>query len=193
MRVIAVILVSIVMSAGQVLAVDRNGEFYSRGLGVASCQIYLDHKVGKTKRYLYYRSWLNGYLTAYNQLSDDTYDVAPGISIERLAEEMAQICAANRDRPFWAAMIALTKSLEPQRQTMKPQLQTVSGGGRSMTIDRELLRSVQAALKARGYPVGVVDGLYGRNTRRALEAFQADQQLSVTGLPDQETQAKLQQ
>jgi peptidoglycan hydrolase-like protein with peptidoglycan-binding domain len=53
-----------------------------------------------------------------------------------------------------------------------------------MSIEREVRQ-------ARGYTVGVVDGLYGQNTRRALESFQGDQQLTVTGLPDPETRAKL--
>ncbi|HIP79426.1 MAG TPA: peptidoglycan-binding protein, partial [Kiloniellaceae bacterium] len=37
----------------------------------------------------------------------------------------------------------------------------------------------------------VVDGLYGGNTRRALEAFQQSEALPVTGLPDAATVAKL--
>ncbi len=192
MRALAILTTAFLLWSVPGFAADRNGAFFSRGLGVATCQNYLDDKTGNTERYLYYRSWLNGYLTAYNQLTAETYDIAPDITIDQLAEGMAQICAANRDRPFWAAAIALTRGLQPQRQLVKPELQTVSAGGRSMTIARELLRRVQGALKQRGYGVGVVDGLYGSNTRQALEAFQRDQNLPVTGLPDQDTMARLQ-
>lgn len=44
-----------------------------------------------------------------------------------------------------------------------------------------LVRDVQQELKALGYDVDTVDGLYGPNTRRAIEAFQEAQNLTVTG------------
>ena len=192
MRALAILTAATLLSSAPALAVDRNGEFFLRGYGSATCQNYLDDRTGNNERYFYYRSWLNGYLTAYNQLTDDTFDIAPNISIDQLAEAMAKICAGDAERSFWAATTILTRSLQPKRQVVKPELQTVSAGERTMTIDRELLRRVQGALKQRGYGVGVVDGLYGRNTREALEAFQRDQQLPVTGLPDTETLARLQ-
>ncbi len=44
-----------------------------------------------------------------------------------------------------------------------------------------LVRDIQQDLKALGYEVDTVDGLYGPNTRRAIEAFQKDRGHSVTG------------
>ena len=69
MRTIPILAASIVALAGVLaggagLAADRNGEFFSRGLGIATCQKYLDDKAGNTELYLYYRSWLNGYVVS---------------------------------------------------------------------------------------------------------------------------------
>lgn len=52
--------------------------------------------------------------------------------------------------------------------------------------DRELVRQIQQELKTRGYYTSAVDGLYGRGTRQAIEAFQRDEGLSVTGQPTQD-------
>jgi membrane-bound lytic murein transglycosylase B len=52
-------------------------------------------------------------------------------------------------------------------------------------------KNVQAALKGLGYEVGKVDGRYGRQTRKALEAYQRDQGLSVDGLPTRTLYNKL--
>lgn len=191
MRALWLFLGALLVAAGPARAADGNGEFFSRGLGIARCQDYLDDKAGNTEKYLYYRSWLNGYLTAYNQMTPDTFDIAPNIAIEGLANAVGKVCEAEPERPFWAAASAVTRVLQPQRLTAKPELLTVTAGQRSMTIDRPTLRRVQQTLKALGYEVGVVDGLYGRNTRLALEAYQQDEQLAVTGLPDPDTRARL--
>ncbi len=37
-----------------------------------------------------------------------------------------------------------------------------------------LVRTMQTALRAKGYPVGGIDGIYGRNTQRAVTLFQLD-------------------
>jgi len=190
-RAVPVVLLVIFLSATAAVAADRNGEFYSRGVGARTCQQYLADATGQTEIFPFYRSWLNGYLTAYNAQAADTYDIAPNATVEGLAETMARICQENPGRPFWAAAVALTRALQPNRVVVKPQMVAITAGSQSMSIEREVLRQVQAALKARGYTVGVVDGLYGQNTRRALESFQGDQQLTVTGLPDPETRAKL--
>lgn len=60
-------------------------------------------------------------------------------------------------------------------------------GVTTATIDRTLgrgdVRSIQEALNARGYDAGTPDGMAGRNTRQAIEAFQRDNDLDVTGSP----------
>jgi hypothetical protein len=45
----------------------------------------------------------------------------------------------------------------------------------------------QGALKARGYPVGRVDGKWGRRSKSAARKFQASKGLNATGLPDTQT------
>lgn len=43
------------------------------------------------------------------------------------------------------------------------------------------IRRVQQALKNRGYDAGIVDGIWGPKTQRAIEAFQSDRGFYVTG------------
>ena len=190
--VLTVLLVGgLLVGAGPAQAADRNGEFSSRGLGIFTCQTYLEDRAGNTETYLFYRSWLNGYLSAYNQFRPETFDISAGVPIEQLADAMAQICEAEPQRPFWAAASRLTRLLDDRRQTVKPELVNLTAGDNAVTVSKEDLRRVQQALKDRGYQVGVVDGLYGGNTRRALEAYQQSEALPVTGLPDAATLAKL--
>ena len=45
------------------------------------------------------------------------------------------------------------------------------------------ISSIQTLLKHNGYNVGAVDGKFGTKTRKAIESFQRDNRLIVTGLP----------
>lgn len=58
-------------------------------------------------------------------------------------------------------------------------------------IGREIVSDVQQQLRERGYATGPVDGIYGRNTRQAIIAFQEDQGLRRTGRIDRQTMAEL--
>lgn len=49
--------------------------------------------------------------------------------------------------------------------------------------EHQLVADVQQQLNRLGYDIGVVDGLYGKGTRRAIERFQTDQNLVVNGTP----------
>jgi len=191
MVLVLAMVLALVLPTGPALAADRNGEFSSRGLGILTCQRYLDDRAGGTEAYAFYRSWLNGYLSAYNQFRPETFDISAGAPIEQLAEAVARICESEPERPFWAAASRLTRLLDDRRLTVKPELVNLTAGENTVTVTKAQVRRVQQALKDRGYQVGVVDGLYGGNTRRALEAFQQSEALPVTGLPDAATVAKL--
>lgn len=54
----------------------------------------------------------------------------------------------------------------------------------NVTTDYGALEEVQSALADRGYYHGVIDGIIGPQSRQAIEAFQADQGLPVTGQID---------
>lgn len=53
------------------------------------------------------------------------------------------------------------------------------------------MREIQAALAMRGYYRGMIDGLYGPQTRAAIEAFQRDNGLHVDGIAGPITKAVL--
>lgn len=49
---------------------------------------------------------------------------------------------------------------------------------------RETLRRVQRELAEAAYFKGDINGLFGEDSVKALEAFQTDRNLEVTGIPD---------
>ncbi|HEX7969464.1 MAG TPA: peptidoglycan-binding domain-containing protein [Stellaceae bacterium] len=57
----------------------------------------------------------------------------------------------------------------------------------AVTVGPQTTQAVQARLRRAGYYRGPVDGVWGPNTRVALERFQRDRRLPVTGAPSRET------
>jgi lytic murein transglycosylase len=52
-------------------------------------------------------------------------------------------------------------------------------------------KEIQRLLEARGYPVGTIDGVFGKKTEAAIRAFQTAQGLPVTGQASQDLLARL--
>jgi len=55
----------------------------------------------------------------------------------------------------------------------------------------EELVKIQLALSEKGYEPGIVDGIYGKNTRQALRQYQLENGLEATGEADSATKALL--
>jgi hypothetical protein len=70
------------------------------------------------------------------------------------------------------------------------QLPQSSGRSNFQFSDGEI-RSVQAALRRLGFYSGQVDGILGPDTQRAVEDYQVENKLPVTGQPDQSLNALL--
>jgi len=186
-----IVLIIAATIAAPSLAADKNGQFFSRGLGARTCQDYVDARAKGAATYFLYRSWLNGYLSAYNQFAPETYDIAPNATIDGLAAAVHSVCRKNPKQKVWTAAYGLTQALRPKRLFLKSEIVSATAGKQSVTLYRTTMMQVQQALKTQGYKVGQPDGIFGNRTRQALAAYQQKHKLPVTGLPDGPTRAKL--
>jgi peptidoglycan hydrolase-like protein with peptidoglycan-binding domain len=76
-----------------------------------------------------------------------------------------------------------TSKMAPEKATMTPTMAM-----KHMPSNQTL--AIQKALNKEGYKLKD-DGLMGKHTRAAIEAFQKKNALKITGNPDEETLAKL--
>ena len=182
-RAILVAIMAILPSLAQ--GADQTGEFRVKGVGLELCRTYLQEQARKSPTYFLARSWLNGYLTAHNQLTPDTYDMAAEHNLERLIVWVDTYCKDNPDHQFTNAAMALIKTLAPSRLTSKAAARPAATQ-RSMT-DKATLQRVQQALKDQGYYRGTIDGVTGPRTQAAIKAFQEKAGLDATGRLDDTT------
>jgi phospholipid transport system substrate-binding protein len=81
--------------------------------------------------------------------------------------------------PTWA-LAANTKEVREKEEKAEQK-----------AMDKEQIKSFQEALKAKGEDPGPIDGVIGHRTRSALRAFQKANDLTDTGILDDQTAEKL--
>jgi hypothetical protein len=76
-------------------AADQNGLFAIRGAGLLTCLTYVQEREAASDAYLMIGGWLDGYVTAVNELSLETFDVTPYVSTELLTVLINRHCKGN--------------------------------------------------------------------------------------------------
>jgi hypothetical protein len=88
------------------------------GLGNLSCKSFLNED---EEGAAYYLSWLAGYMTAYNHLSEDTYSILGKTkTIEQIESWLRDYCTINGDKTFESAIRNLLRNLQYFRIKQKP-------------------------------------------------------------------------
>lgn len=169
------------------MAADENGDFRVKGIGLETCQNYIAAKATNQPLHVFARTWLNGYLTAYNQINRGTYDIAGQADLAALTGWLDQYCQANPGTTLVLAATTMTAALEPNKLARSPNPSQAA----TTAASQAAIRDVQQALKDKGFYKGGVDGLFGPGTARAIEAYQRAEGLTVSGQPDAPTMAKL--
>jgi hypothetical protein len=178
------------VAPGICFASDSKGNFMVKGAGIQSCGRYVAEMKARSPTFFLFRSWLNGYLTAYDQFTADTYDIVPGASIDALSAELDAYCKRMPNQPFNDAALGIIMAHKAKRATEKPQT-TASTATVPRNPSRDTVRHLQQALKSRGYYKSAVDGSMGPATQAAIESYQKAEHLPVTGRPDAATMASI--
>lgn len=168
---------------GPASAADAGGQFAVRGAGFATCQHYLRaHELKANEWYLFF-GWLDGYLSAFNEKSAETFDVAPWQSTELIAEIVRNVCARDAAQYFYPVVRTVVSGLDEQKLATAEAKKSVDVGENTALIYPTTLRKAQLALAERGHFDGEASGEFDAKTQAAIEAFQAKHNIPVNGLP----------
>ncbi len=172
---------------GVAQAADEQGRFGIKGVGGVHCESYLKSFDAKDSRYVMYLGWFGGYITATNQYLSKTFDLMPWQSMELVSMAVANVCRQDPKASVLLAIQRVLQGIYPLRLEQASPMVEVKGEKVTLRLYQEVLRRTQEQLKGLGFYKGSPDGKFGPGTKKALEAFQKDRGLAVTGLPDQAT------
>lgn len=168
-------------------AADDKGQFAVKGTGLAKCSQLLKAFENQDRTLSEFGGYITGYTTAMNRMQPDTFDLAPWQSTEFLALALANYCAGNPETQFYQAIALMMQSLEKDRLKERSDPVVLKEGDQETAVYREVLRRVQSRLKELGHYSGGVDGLYGPQTKAAVQKLQKDKGVPETGFLDQNT------
>ena len=187
LRNLAVTIV-LMFSTTAVLAVDSAGAFAVKDVGLSKCSAFIDVAKGKDQSALSrYVGWIGGFITASNQHVAQTFDLTPWQNIRTLTLALVNHCDRNADMRFGEAVVRMAASLHAERVTEKSELLPIEAEGKKHYVYQELLRRTQAKLSELGLYSGDVDGQFNDATMQAIKTYQSENELTVSGLPDQKT------
>ena len=175
-------------TGGAAEAADAQSRFQAYGLGRLSCQRFVEICEGKQDECRLTGTWLDGYLSAYNALSPETFDILPWQPPEILAEFTYNVCKQNPDAAMLEVVNALIRDLlVPNRVKAAAEKTRIGDGNDAVALYRETVRAMQQRLVDLGFLKGGVDGAFGPGTKGAVENFQKAAGLNPTGIPDDRT------
>lgn len=173
--------------AGAALAADGDSKFAMKGAGFLPCQVYVSERGKRSELYYMIGGWVEGYVSAYNRLTPDTFDVLSFESLELLLAVMHEHCEANPDDRLHAVLGAMIEQMAPDRIRAESTRVEIAHEAHRTRLYRETIRRVQTELAELGLYHGEADGRFSDQTRSALIAFQSDIGFEMTGFPDQTT------
>jgi hypothetical protein len=189
LRIFPLSLAALCIGSVQVAAAaDKDGAFAIDGIGSQPCSRFSEAAAAKDdKSVITYISWMNGFISGHNLHTDGTFDVTPWQTTELLILKMQAFCQANPETPFAQGVGGLIGSLAPHRLQSASEKVSVRNRDKAVVLYRETLESIRLALGNKGYKVPARSNDFDETFAAALEAFQADTKVPVTGLPDQLT------
>ena len=96
-------------------AADKDNNFAAKGLAAVPCATFVEERKKLSQTYGEAMAWLTGFISAFNYLTPDTYDLAPWQTVEQLSSLLASHCVVNPEESFFHATNKLLNSISEDR------------------------------------------------------------------------------
>lgn len=168
-------------------AADADGKFALEGGGAAACSKFVAAAEAKAPEMALFSGWVDGYFSAINQIEKTTYDITPWQTTELTLVLLTTWCKEHPKEQFGLAVNRLANALMADRLTTFSATTMIGTAASATPIYEEVLLRTNRALVQKGYLKGEADAKYSPQVKAALEKFQKDRKIKVSGLPDQRT------
>ena len=115
-------------SASAVCAKDQNGLFAVKGVGVLNCQAYVAAAEAGDRELAQYAGYITGYVSAVNEVQDDTFDVMPWQHVDTVMLLMLQRCRQSPQTNFGATVTQLVRYFDQNKLTSQAEQVRVGSG-----------------------------------------------------------------
>jgi hypothetical protein len=97
-------------------SVDAKNKFGVRGLGTTTCSKFLEERNLDAKQSEQFAHWFTGFVTAYNWLKPDTYDISVQYKSDGLLRYLDLYCGRNPKNRIIDAATSFVNAVYDKRQ-----------------------------------------------------------------------------
>ncbi|MCZ6640297.1 MAG: hypothetical protein O7F71_01865 [Gammaproteobacteria bacterium] len=170
-------------AASAVCAKDQNGMFAVKGVGVLKCEAFIDAAEEGDRELAQYAGYLTGYVSAFNEVRPNTFDLLPWQHVDTVMLLMLQRCRRSPQMNFGSAVSGMARYFDQRKLTSLADRIPVGTGENGTELYEPVVAEIKAALVRWGYPTVELTA--------SLKQFQADQKLSGEDAFGQRTLLKL--
>jgi len=168
-------------------AADNQGKYSIHGAGLLKCNIFVDERKKQSPAYMMIGGWIDGYISAVNQLEKNTYDITSFTSTELLTALIDKHCAGHPDDVLAPVLSAILTKLHADRVKTASPLVIVRVGKFQTQLYKKTLADIQKKLAHKKYFNKEANGVWSKSLQTALLKYQQSANLKPTGFPDQKT------
>lgn len=183
----AALAISLCLGVPAAYAASPDGTYVSKGAGPQTCAVFVAEREKQSPDYDRFLGWIEGYVTHYNKVTQDTTDILSWQRIELVAFLLNNFCNGNPNSRFDVAAETLLASLHPSRLRTVSEVVEIPGSTPPQQIYKVVVQRIQQTLTERGFYAGNIDGDYGPATIEAVKKFQTSEKREPTGVADQVT------
>ena len=138
-------------AASELCAKDHKGMFAVKGVGVLNCQAFIDAAEEVDRELAQYAGYITGYISAVNEVQDDTFDLLPWQHVDTVMLLMLQRCRQAPAMNFGAALSQLAKYFDQHKMTSLADRVRVGAGDDDTELYEPVVADIKAALVRWGY------------------------------------------
>ena len=168
-------------------AADDKGQYAIRGASLITCGVFSQEHAARGDLSKIVASWVDGYVTAINQTTPDTYELLSFESTELIMQVVDRHCRLHPNDRVFAVVNKLFEQIRDDRLSTKSDKITIEKDGREARHYVALIERVQRKLRTAGHYRGKIDGQFGPGMSSAIAAYQKSVGFEPTGFPDQAT------
>jgi hypothetical protein len=154
------------------IAADESGGFVVKGVGAKSCSAFVEVAARGSRELSQYLGYVNGYTSAYNEISEDTFDVWRWQTTDTVLLLLLQRCQREPGLSFGAALATLTRYLDGSKIGAKVGVVRVGTPDEGFFVYEPVYADILAALEGEGYQT--------TNPHTALMQYKKDQNVADT-------------
>ncbi len=171
MRIDRFLFVVFILSFGSSsVAKDVDGSFAIKGVGALSCNDFIKAASEDAPILQQYAGYLSGYMSAYNELEKNTFDLLPWQQLDTVMLLMLQGCRQTPDSTVAGAVSRIAQYFSANAVSKNTKKVEIKGKGPSVYFYPAVIEQIKNALIEQGYDT--------KNLWDAMYQFQQDRKLT---------------